>query len=591
MSNRVFILLSFVLLYSCTTVINNPEITEQELKYGVQYLASEKLEGRLAGSHGGLKAANFIRNEFRKSGLVLVNQTGFQPFDVVLESTPGPGNLLTAGKKEFVLFDDYIPMEYSAEDTVEATICFTGFGFDFERNGLAWHDYNGIDVTGKWIMVLRGSPEWDNNAYDLMEYSEDIYKSILARDQGATGVLLVAGPSFSPDDKLDFSGLTQRSAGIPVLQITRRLADSLLSSIQENIASLEQDILKKNRRRSFEIPVVLRGITDIEMKSAVAQNVVGILEGNDPVLKDEYIVVGAHFDHLGTGGKGSSSRKPDTVAIHCGADDNASGTAALIELAEKFSASSDHLRRSLIFAAFDAEELGLLGSKAFMRNLPVDSGSITAMINIDMIGRLDADRPLSVGGTGTSAEGDSLLKSLIPATGMKVATTPDGYGPSDHATFYAKNIPVFFFTTGPHLEYHTPDDKPSTLDYGGLKTITNLICELVFDLNTRIPALTYREAGPKSPAGYSRKRHRITLGIMPDFAGIETSGLRADLVIKGQPAYAGGMKNGDIIVNINGMQVKNIDDYMFCLARLKAGETIHVEVLREGELKVLLIQL
>jgi hypothetical protein len=198
---------------------------------------------------------------------------------------------------------------------------------------------------------------------------------------------------------------------------------------------------------------------------------------------------------------------------------------------------------------------------------------------------------LQVGGVGTSLEGDSLLKSIAGDRGLELATSPECYGPSDHAAFYGHDIPVFFFSTGPHLEYHTPMDAEETINYPGMKSIADLVHDLAIQLDQQDNRLTFQEAGPKTSSGFSRRRGGVTLGIMPDFAGVTKEGLRADFVLKDRPAYMGGMKDGDIITAINGLEVKNINDYMFRLSQLKPGETIHVDVIREDEKVLLLIQL
>jgi aminopeptidase YwaD len=591
MKKSVWVALPFLVLVSCNIGRNTPDITDKELAKNIGYLASRELKGRLAGSEGGQKASQYIRKKFSSAGLRLLKDDGYQTFPIVYETEPGGGNILSFSGSTFVPGQDYLPLEFSTEDTLEATVCFAGYGIDIDKEGQPWHDYNGMDVAGKWILVLRGSPEWDNTPLTAGEPSDDIYKCLVAREKGASGVLLVSGPSYSQDDKIELSGMKQRSAGLPVILVSRKLADSLLFSSGKTIAGLEAEITKVRHPLSFPTDVFVKGITDLETKKAEAWNVIALLEGSDSVLKDEYIVIGAHYDHLGMGGKGSPSRKPDTLAVHFGADDNASGISAMLEMAGKFAAEKPHTRRSLLFVAFDAEEMGTLGSRAFVNDPPVELNKLKTMINLDMVGRLNAGKSLQVSGTGTSIEGDSILKVLASAYDLSLATTPEGYGPSDHASFYSKDIPVFFFTTGPHLEYHTPADAPSTINIAGLHEVTTLAMDLAWKLDTLRKHLTFKEAGPKSSTGYSLRRNGITLGIMPDFAGIVKDGLRADFVIPGRPAALGGMKDNDIIVNVNGTPVKNIDDYMFCLSKLKAGETIHVEVIREKEKMVLIIQL
>jgi len=316
-----------------------------------------------------------------------------------------------------------------------------------------------------------------------------------------------------------------------------------------------------------------------------------MLPGTDEQLRNEYIIIGAHFDHLGTGGPGSSSRAPDTTGVHQGADDNASGVAMMLELAEKFSKTKNSNKRSIICIGFTAEEMGLLGAKHFTENPGIDLSNVNAMINLDMVGRLRETNVLQISGTGTAEGFKDLIYSVSDTSVIKLALSEEGYGPSDHSAFYGKNIPVLFYTTGAHLDYHTPHDIADSINYEGMVSIASLVYEMASRLATDPEKLKFAEAGPMEEQGRPVRRKGVTLGIMPDFAGNIRNGLRADFVTPGKPAALGGMKKGDIITAINGMPVNNIQDYMFRMGQLKFGETISVEVLREGKKEVLLIQL
>jgi hypothetical protein len=250
------------------------------------------------------------------------------------------------------------------------------------------------------------------------------------------------------------------------------------------------------------------------------------------------------------------------------------------------------VKRSIIFVAFTGEEMGLLGSKYFADHPPVDLKKIKAKFNFDMVGRFDKEKnSVSLSGTGTSVEGDSIIRIFEKNAGFTVTHSPDGYGPSDHAAFYASNIPVFYFTTGAHTDYHTPFDDAEKLDYEKEKEIGDLGYNLIMNIVNLPHALTFRESGKKESSGRGGRRLKVTLGIMPDFAGTEKKGLRVDGVTKDAPADKGGMLKGDIIISINGMTVGNIYDYMSRLGKLKQGQTISVEVIRNGKNEVLIIQL
>jgi Zn-dependent M28 family amino/carboxypeptidase len=316
-----------------------------------------------------------------------------------------------------------------------------------------------------------------------------------------------------------------------------------------------------------------------------------VLPGEDEQLKDEYIIVGAHFDHLGLGGPGSSSMAGDTLAIHHGADDNASGVSLMIELAEKFAMTKGSHKRSIVCIAFGAEELGLLGSKYFAENPGIDLSRVNAMINLDMVGRLQETNTLQVSGIGTAEGLRELVVSETDTNRVKLVFSDEGSGRSDHTSFYGKNIPVLFYFTGAHTDYHKPSDTYDRINYPGMVTISTLIFKVSAKLATSPERLRFREAGPKPETRRITRKKMITLGIMPDYAGIVKNGLRADEVYPGRPGAMGGMKKGDIITAINGKTVNNIQDYMFRMGQLKYGQMITVEVLRGDEKIVLLIQL
>ena len=318
-------------------------------------------------------------------------------------------------------------------------------------------------------------------------------------------------------------------------------------------------------------------------------NIIAVLPGRDRRLKDEYIVVGSHYDHLGMGGQGSGSRRPDTLGVHPGADDNASGDAVVLQLARYFKKARPS--RSIIFAFFGAEEQGIVGSKQFVEwmkqedrrriNLPDGLDGIVAMVNLDMVGRM-RDNALSVSGTGTSTTFKALAEKAARLTNLTITCTPDGYGPSDQASFVAADIPVLYLTTGGHMEYHTPDDVPSTLDYDGMQRILAFTRELVDELAGMPGKPDFINVPGSNTMSYAQ--FKVTLGLMPDVTGASTvPGVRADIVVAGKPAHAAGMRSGDIIQEIDGKPVKDINEYMERLSELLAGTTIPVKVLRNGE--------
>lgn len=347
--------------------------------------------------------------------------------------------------------------------------------------------------------------------------------------------------------------------------------------------------------RSLKLKPVVKGKKKIgyyhnftygKTEERTTHNILAVLPGKDKHLRNEYIVVGSHYDHLGLGGQGSGSRRPDTVAVHPGADDNASGDAVVLQLARHF--KKVRSPRSIIFAFFGAEEQGLVGSKQFLEwmrhedsqriNLPDSLKSIVAMVNLDMVGRM-RDSAMSVSGTGTSSQFKAMVERSAEQTNLNVSCTSDGYGPSDHASFVAADIPVLFLTTGGHMEYHTPDDVPSTLNYDGMQQTLDFSKELIARLAALPEAPDYISVPSSRPMKHAK--FKVTLGLMPDVMGASRiPGLRADIVVAGKPAHVAGIRSGDIIQEINGNPVNDINEYMECLSKLQADTTIPVKVLR-----------
>lgn len=587
MKNVIFLIL-VVFIAACSEKYN-PAITADEMRTTVEYLASDSLKGRKAGSEGDLLAAGFIREQFENAGLELLYENGFQTFGLVSDAELGEGNILEISGETFEVGKDFSPYAFSANTTVEASVIFAGFGLDVDKDTLHWNDFENADISGKWALALQGDPDLNNSQSPFIPFSTERAKALNASDRNAAGLILVAGPSFSETDELSslFFDKNVSRYSIPVIQVTRKVANRILAEFGRTIEELEAEMLEQQQPVSFETDVEVKVAVNVLMSESESQNVVALLPGHDEQLKNEYIVVGAHYDHLGMGGPGSGSRALDTVAVHRGADDNASGVAAVIELAEKMTAEEKN-KRGVIFAAFGAEEMGLIGSKAFTADPPVDVGKMVAMFNFDMVGRLDTtENSLSIGGTKTALESEDLLNQYN--TGFKLAFSGEGIGPSDHASFYLQNIPVFFISTGAHPDYHTPNDAAHLLNYEGAVKVTRYAAELVSDVATRDSSLTFQEAGPK----YQRSmgRFKVTLGIMPDYAGLEDRGLRIDAVSKGKPADKGGLQKGDIITAIDGKKVGNIYDYMNRLQTLEAGQIISVDIIRDEKEKVLLIQL
>lgn len=577
-----------LLLSSCRQK-GTPDILTFELENHISYLASDQLEGRQTGTPGDSLAMEYIWKDLRENGLEPLSGDGYQRFQVLGKSEPGNNNHLSVNGRSLSLGKDFMPMAFSGNNSLESEVIYAGYGLSISNDSIKWNDYDNINVGGKWILVLRGDPDTDKVVSGFLPFSSDRDKAMLAKDMGAAGVLMVSGPAFDPDDVLEPLSSGDHSVGLPVFRIKREIADMILQNSGNSVEVLEKKLNSRNKTQGFSTGISVRGSSEIITGTHSTRNVVMMLPGEDPELSKEYLIIGAHADHLGMGG--ASSRKPDTTAIHPGADDNASGVGAMLELAEKFALTKGSNKRSLIFIAFSGEEMGLLGSKYFVENAGIDLSAVNAMINLDMLGRFQETNSLQVGGVGTAEGLKDLILSLTDTSFFRLSLSDEGYGPSDHSSFYGKNIPVLFFTTGAHLDYHTPHDTHDRINYEGMIKVSDQIYEIASALASDDQKLKFRESGPRESTSKVMRRRGVTLGIMPDFAGNVKNGLRADFVTPGRPADRGGMKKGDIIISINGKPVNNIQDYMFRMNQLKHGQTINVEIIRNNKKELLLIQL
>ena len=571
----------------------NPEITTDDLKESLTYLASDELEGRLPGSNGGKLAAEYVASKFELYGITPGGEDGyFQNFDVVTKTeAPVEANILRAGDITGELGKDFTPLSYSDNATLTADVVFAGYGFAIDQDSLQWDDYGGTNVEGKWALVLLNDPEIRDPNSLFIPYSGEKSKVVTAKEKGAGGILFVAGPKVSRNDKLLSLEVdqTESNLGIPAFSISREFADKLLAKGGTTVEKLEEGLVSTMKPNSFSIDMELEGTSNVVFHKTSTENVIGVLEGSDKELKLEYVVVGAHFDHLGWGGT-EASREPDTLAIHYGADDNGSGTSGLLEIADKLAHAK--LKRSVVLIAFGAEEIGTIGSKYFTNNPTVPKDKIVAMVNLDMVGRLKDTKEITVSGVGTSKEGEQLLKDILneKERDLVLSVEYNGFGPSDHANFYVENIPVFFFNTGAHEDYHTSRDVVEKINFEGLQRVTEYAYDLSEYLANAPNNLTFQEAGPKGKARNTRKG-KVKLGIMPNFGKSEEDGLRVDGVTPNSAADRGNIKKGDVIVGIAGKEVRNIYEYMARMTNVRPGQTINVDIIRDGEKKVLIIQI
>ncbi len=569
-----------------------PEITAEDIKTHIRYLASDELGGRASGSPGNEMAARYIARYLHDWGVTPLGDSGtyFQHFQFVSSVRAGARNALrlqgkplVGGVVNGVPDSDFRPLGFSSNGTVTGPLVFAGYGISATDS--SYDDFKNLDVKGKIIVVLRYSPDGSDPHGTLTRFSSFQVKTRTARDRGAVGFILVTGPVDEQEDGLIRLRFDQSfgNSGIPALSVRRALLEPLIAQSGWTLRAIQDSIKARKSPIVFPVEGVTATITsDVEKVSTTTANVIGFLPGTDPVLKNQVVVLGAHLDHLGLGGEGSGSLQPDTVAIHHGADDNASGTAGLLELAQAFAWERTSLKRGLVFAFFSGEEMGTLGSAYYVNNPPVPLARTTSMVNMDMIGRLDG-KTLTVYGTGTSPEWDALLAKDNADSAFTLKEVPDGFGPSDHAQFYGKDIPVLFFFTGNHSDYHRPSDTWDKINYPGEELVVRYVYRIARDIDGEAarPIFT-RTVSSAPPEGGDTRSFRTTLSIIPDYNG-GGEGMKISVVRPGGPADKAGLKAGDIIVVMAGKKIVNIYDYMEMLGKLKGGDKVDLVVMRDGK--------
>jgi Tol biopolymer transport system component len=538
----------------------------------VYFLASDDLKGRLTGTPEARKAAEYIAAQFQAAGLTMApGETGpYQQFEFTSGVKLGAANKLSRGNVSYAVSKEYVPTGFSEDATLkDVPVVFAGFGI--KAVDQKFDDYADLDVKGKAVIVYRWGPDGDDPKSEFATYYPIRYKAMTAREHGAAAVFVVAE---DPDDDELIALRTDASfgtAGVPVLSIKRSVvADWLKASGQEFPDP-------KNPHGTLRFP--LNGVAisldcNLVREKAKSDNVLGWLPATETT--DHTIVIGAHYDHLGLGMEGSLA--PKWGEVHNGADDNASGTSGLMEIARQAAAEKTR-KENLLFIAFGGEELGVLGSTYFVKNPIFPIKNVVAMLNMDMIGRL-RDNKLVVGGVGTSPAWQDLLNKAN-LDQFKMTFNQDGYGPSDHGSFYMKDIPVLFFFTGSHAEYHRPEDDAWLINYDGLEKVSNYVWRVAEGISD-LPAplqFTKVKGGAQETAG---RGFRVYLGTIPDYTE-EVKGVKLSGVREGSPAEKGGIKGGDIIVEFAGKKIENIYDYTYALQEHKAGETITIVVTRDGK--------
>ncbi len=552
-------------------------VSVSNLQAHVRYLASPELEGRFAIAPGAHKAAEYIARVFEQSGLEPKGTNGyFQDWELTLGFKPGSENYLKLkrGSVWEAPADAIRPLSLTSNTKVEGELVFVGFGISQPDAG--YDDYEAVDVSGKVAVILRGAPRFEGVSQDIQRASRISQKVQTAIQKGAVGVILVNQPE---NDRLLPVGMRGRApaANVAILNVQASVGDRLLQPLGLTVAEAVKRINETGLPLSASLNASVEMATSLEPNRGVARNVIGFIPGSDPNLRDEVIVIGAHYDHLGFGEVGSLAPEPGD--IHYGADDNASGTAAIMELARLLAQNRARLKRSVLVIAFSAEEEGLLGAAHFVQNPTVPRESIVAMLNFDMVGRMTNNR-VSVSGVGTAAEWESILKAANTEN-LSLQLSQSASGGSDHMPFMRANIPVLFFFTGMHADYHRPSDTWDKINYEGQAQIVALAERVVYDIASRPERLQFTRLQAAQAAQSARRGFRVRIGLIPAYS--EQEGVLLDGVAPGSPAEKAGLRAGDRILAVMGQRVRNIEELTSLYDKMEAGKPVEFTVLREGK--------
>lgn len=570
-----------------------PELRLEDLRAHLEVLASDAFEGRMTAEPGGQRAARYVADAFARAGLQPRGTAGwFQPY-VLARPVLGEGNLLVARVGEVApggsgasrskrdeelrlsVGSDWNPLSVTASAATEAPLVFGGFGIAAPEDG--HDDYAALDVKGKVVLVLRKSPPGKPT---LLRQAPLVQKITAAIQRGALAVLLVNDSATAREEQDGLFpwnqdiGAPTGSARVPVAFLTRAAAQRLVGLAGLDLERLESASCEAQGACSLEGVTVALATALGRTQQANTANVVGFLPGRDPALAREVVVVGAHHDHVGLGNGGSSLGGPKARgSVHNGADDNGSGTVALLELAEWFAVPAHRTRRSLLFLSFSGEELGLLGSLHYVEHPVLPLADTVAMVNLDMVGRARGGR-LEVGGVGTARGLQELVAAANAPHGLELTWDPQGTAPSDSTSFFQKRIPVLFLFTGLHDDYHRPGDDVDKVNFPDLLRITRLTADIVRSLGDRDERLAYTDP-PRPPR---RPRLGITPGREP-----HPRGLRVEGVVPGGPAATAGLQAGDVLLSLAGQSLRTVQDLQEVLRKLEVGKPVAARVLRDGQ--------
>ncbi len=574
-------------------------IRSQDARLHVERLASSDMAGRLTGTAGELRATAYVRDVFEQLGLKPGGEDGrwFQQFSFTSGAILGPDNSLAiAGLDgEPVLNRDWRPLAFSRIGAVTSSeVVFAGYGMTAPGTDKlpAYDSFGDLDVTGKWVMVFRFQP--DDVSPELrrhwLHYSDLSYKAAVAKQRGAKGLIVVSGPQAGTSGQLMELKLDNTTAGTSLagISVSDGLANRMLKATGKSLIDLHAGLSKGQSEKGFVLKnISVAASLDIQRQSRQGRNVLARLEAKAPTGEPP-IIIGAHVDHLGQGEvSGSLARSDEKGAIHHGADDNASGVAGLLEIAQYLTDQHRRgklsLKRDIVFAAWSGEELGTLGSSFFVEALAgsaVLKDKVAAYLNMDMIGHLREKVYLQ--GTGSSTIWAREIERRNVPVGLPISTQSDPYLPTDTTPFYMKGVPVLNAFTGAHEDYSTPRDTADKLNYDGLRDVARLMAGIARSLARQVEEPDYQEVARKK-GGLARKHLRAYLGTIPAYGQDDSiKGVKLQGAVKGAPAEEAGIQNGDVLIGLTGVKIETIHDFMNALGGLKAGEATEMTVKRDG---------
>jgi len=553
----------------------------------VKALTASSMEGRGDGTKGLTRAAHLLESRYKSLGLKPAGTNSyFQPFTVITGAKLKSHNRITVAegtqKRDLKLNQEFVPFSFSASGSVTAPLVFAGYGATAEEFG--YDDYSGIDVKDKIVVVLRYEPpgfaEKSGNT-GLTRHAQLISKAINARNHGARAIVLLNGKlGDGEEDTLTRFGSVSgpENTGIVLVQLKNDVGDNWFRIAGKSVAEVQGQLNHSTKPQSFVFPDQLHVSinVDIETTRATVNNVLAYLPGKT----DEYVIIGAHYDHLGYGNYDSLA--PSQIGqIHPGADDNASGTAGVLELARALAPMKGTLQRGILFASFAGEELGLLGSAHWVQQPTLPLEKAVAMLNMDMIGRIKDDK-VYVGGIGTGSTLKVAIEQAQAKSNFKIEYSPGGYSASDHTSFVTKRIPVLFFFSGLHSDYHKPSDTWDKINSQGAARLVDVVGDTGLQLASAPDRPTFIAVVEDKPLAGAGGGYGPYFGSIPDFGQVE-NGVKFSDVKPASPAAKAGLKAGDILVQFGDKPIKNLYDFTDALRRSKVGDVVEVTVMRDGK--------